>query len=296
MTIAKINDIDMYYEEHGDPNAEPLLLIMGFTMNAAAWAPQIPALSQRYRVIAFDNRGAGRSAQPEGPYSIAQMTADAAALLDHIGIESAHIIGASMGGMIAQEFALRYPGRVRGLVLSCTTPGGPHSVGYEEMMATSEDGLAMTDLSEMLKPARVKEGIDLMFTPEFLAHPGPGLLQMGSAAMLYPQTLTGMKGQLAAVRAHDTYDRLPKITAPTLVIAGDADMLVDARNSPILASRIPGAKLVMLPGQRHGFTAEKPAETNAAILDFLAQVDVKPLPRERKPSFWSRLFGRRAAA
>lgn len=296
MTIVKINDLDMYYEEHGDPNAEPLLLIMGFTMNAASWAPQIPALSERYRVIAFDNRGAGRTTQPEGPYSIPQMAADAAALLDHLGIQSAHIVGASMGGMIAQEFALRYPRRVRGLVLACTTPGGPHSAGYEEMMTTSEEGLAMTDLSEMLKPERVKEGVDLLFTPEFLAHPGLGLLQMGSAAMLYPQTLTGMKGQLAAVRAHDTYDRLPKITAPTLVIAGDADKLVDARNSPILSSRIPGAKLVMLPGQRHGFTAEKPAEANAAILDFLAQAKAAPLQSDRKPSLWSRLLGRRAAA
>jgi 3-oxoadipate enol-lactonase len=292
MTITRINDIEMYYEEHGDPTAEPLLLIMGFGMNAAAWAPQIPALSGRYHVIAFDNRGAGRTSQPEGAYSIPQMAADAAALLDHLGIESAHIVGASMGGMIAQEFALRHPARVRGLVLACTTPGGPRSAGYDEMIALSEEGLAMTDLSELLKPERVKEGMDLMFTPEFQAHPGPGLIQTGLAAMLYPQSLAGMKGQLAAVRAHDTYRRLPKIAAPTLVIAGDADMLVDARNSPILADRIPGAKLNMLPGQRHGFTAEKPDETNRAILDFLAQVDARPAS---KPSLWSRLFGRRVA-
>jgi 3-oxoadipate enol-lactonase len=294
MTITRINDIEMYYEEHGDPTAEPLLLIMGFGMNAAAWAPQIPALSGRYHVIAFDNRGAGRTSQPEGAYSIPQMAADAAALLDHLGIESAHIVGASMGGMIAQEFALRYPARVHGLVLACTTPGGPQSAGYDEMIALSEEGLAMTDLSELLKPERVKEGMDLMFTPEFQAHPGPGLIQTGLAAMLYPQSLAGMKGQLAAVRAHDTYDRLPKIAAPTLVIAGDADMLVDARNSPILADRIPGAKLIMLPGQRHGFTAEKPDETNRAILDSLAQVKAQP-SRTEKPSFWSRLFGRRVA-
>jgi pimeloyl-ACP methyl ester carboxylesterase len=151
--------------------------------------------------------------------------------------------------------------------------------------------MVMTDLSDMMKPQNVKEGMDRLFTAEFQAHPSPGVIQMGLAGMLYPQTLAGMKGQLAAVRAHDTYDRLPKITAPTLVIAGDADKFVDAGNSRILASRIPHATLHMLPGQRHGFTAEKPDETNRAILDFLAQVKV----RAQKPSLWSRLFGRRVA-
>lgn len=294
MTIAKINDIDMYYEMHGDPHAEALLLVMGFGTSAAAWAPQIPALAKRYHVIAFDNRGCGRTSQPAAAYSVPQMAADAAALLDHLSIEFAHIVGSSMGGMIAQEFALRYPMRVRGLVLACTTPGGPHSAGYDEMMTLSEEGLALTDLAEMLKPERVKEGMDLMFTDEFQAHLSPGVIQMGLAAMLYPQTLAGMKGQLAAVMAHDTYDRLPKITAPTLVIAGDADLLVDARNSPILASRIRGAKLIMFPGQKHGFHAEMPDDTNSAILGFLAQAQAKA-PRSEKQSLWSRLFGRRVA-
>ena len=294
MTIAKINGIDMYYEEHGEANAEPLLLIMGFTMNAAAWAPQIPALAERYHVIAFDNRGAGRTTQPESAYTIPQMAADAAALLDHVGIKTAHIIGASMGGMIAQEFAIRYPRRVRSLVLACTTPGGPHSAGYDEMLRTSEETMKVENLAALLTPERLKEGIDQLFTPAFIAHPGPGLMQMGAAAMLYPQTLAGMKGQLAAIRAHDTYDRLTTISAPTLVIAGDADTLVDARNSPLLASRIPHAKLHMLPGQRHGFTAEKPEETNRTVLDFLAQVLAKPV-RAQRPPLWSRLFGRRVA-
>ena len=294
MTIAKINDIDMYYEEHGDPGAEPLLLIMGFAMNATSWGLQIPAFAKRYRVVAFDNRGVGRTTQPEGPYSIPQMAADAAALLDHLGIESAHVVGASMGGMIAQEFALRYPSRVRGLVLACTTPGGPHSAGYEEMMTQSADGMALTDLSEVMTPAGVKEGMDRLFTAEFQAHPSAGAIQMGLAGMLYPQSLAGMKGQLAAIIAHDTYDRLPNIAAPTLVIAGDADKFVDAGNSPILASRIPGAKLIMIPGQKHGFTAEKPDETNAAILDFLSDVKAQP-SAVGKQSLWSRLFGRRVA-
>jgi pimeloyl-ACP methyl ester carboxylesterase len=294
MAIVTINGIDLYYEEHGDANAEPVLLIMGLSMNAAAWAPQISALAEHYHVIAFDNRGAGRTTQPEGPYTIPQMAGDAVALLDHLGIASAHIIGASMGGMIAQELAIRYPRHVRSLVLACTTPGGPHSAGYDEMLRTSEDTMKVETLAALLTPERLKEGMEQLFTPAFIAHPGPGLIQMGGAAMLYPQTLAGMKGQLAAIRAHDTYDRLPMISAPTLVIAGDADTLVDAKNSPLLASRIPNARLRMLPDQRHGFTAEKPEESNRAILDFLTQVEAQPV-RAQKPSLWSRLFGRRVA-
>ena len=293
MSIARINDIDVYYEEHGDPAAAPLLLIMGFAMNAAAWAPQISAFSERYHVITFDNRGVGRTTQPAGEYTIAQMAADTAGLLDHLAIESANITGISMGGMIAQEFVLRYPARVRALVLGCTTPGGPHSAGYEEMMTTSAKAMAMTDFSQMITPEQIKEGMDRMFTAEFQAHLTVAVMQIGAVNLRYPQSLAGMKGQLSAIRAHDTYDRLPKIAAPTLVIAGDADTFVDARNSTILASRIRGAKLIMLPGQKHGFTVEIPGDTNRAILGFLATATAAT--HAPKPSLWSRLFGRRVA-
>lgn len=231
MTIASINDIEMYYEEHGDVRNEPVLLIMGFGANAGAWAPQVPALAAQYRVIAFDNRGAGRSTQPDAPYSMEQMAADSAALLDHLGIASAHIIGASMGGMIAQEFALRYPARVRSLVLACTSPGGPHSFGYDKLLEAAPALLEAEDPSA-LTPEQMQEQLQLIFTPEFIAHPAEGLAQMFGSALQYPARPAGVKGQTRAVLGHDTYDRLPGITAPTLVIAGDADELVDARNSP----------------------------------------------------------------
>jgi 3-oxoadipate enol-lactonase len=245
MAVAHVNGIDLYYEEHGPEGAEPLLLIMGFASNAGAWAPQIPALAARFRVIAFDNRGCGRSSQPEGPYTIPQMADDAVALLDMMGIGSAHVVGASMGGMIAQELALRHPARVRSLVLLCTTSGGPHA-GLQEAMLE-------------------------MFTPEFLAKPTPEFIAFAAAAAQHPATLAGLKGQLAAVREHDTYDRLRGIAVPTLVMAGSDDPMVDAANAPILAQRIPGAQLRMFAGLRHGFTAERPDEVNAAILEFLAQ-------------------------
>ncbi|MBF6600727.1 MAG: alpha/beta fold hydrolase [Dehalococcoidia bacterium] len=269
MTIAQINGIDIYYEEHGDADAAPVLMIMGFTGNGAAWAPQVPALAAQYHLIVFDNRGAGRTSQPEGPYSMQQMASDAAGVLDAAGVASAHIIGASMGGMIAQEFALQYPERVRTLVLACTTPGGPHSPDYERMHAEAGTLLDATEVN--MSPERMRETMELLFTPEFIANPGPGFLQFAGSSVQYPASLTGMKAQMQAILAHDTYDRLPRISAPTLVVAGDADPLVSPDNSRILAARIPGARLRLLPGQRHGFTAEKPEETNAILLEFLSQ-------------------------
>jgi pimeloyl-ACP methyl ester carboxylesterase len=271
MATAHLNGIDIYYEEHGDANSEPVLLIMGFAQNASAWAPQIEALKPHYRVVAFDNRGAGRSTQPEGPYSIGEMLADTVALLDHVRIERAHVIGTSMGGMIAQELALQHPGRVRSLVLCCTSPGGPRSAGYERMLARSQEALDMRDIAEGQTPERIQQYALELFTPEFLANPGPGLQAMVVSSLQYPSTLAGVQGQMHAVRAHDTYDRLPSIAVPTLVMAGTDDVMVDAGNARILAERIPDAQLVMFEGQRHGFTAERPDEVNAEILRFLEE-------------------------
>jgi pimeloyl-ACP methyl ester carboxylesterase len=277
MTKTRVSDIDIYYEEHGDPDAEPLLLIMGFTANAGAWALQIPALAQRYRVIAFDNRGAGRTTQPDGPYTIPQMADDAAGLLDALGAGPAHIIGSSMGGMIAQEFALRHPQRVRTLTLMCTTPGGPNSFGYAEMVDYSEALDEIQDLSQMLTPELMQASIDVHFTPEFMKAPGAGFQAMIGSGIMYPSTLAGVKGQTAAIVKHDTYARLPRIAAPTLVTAGSDDTFVDARNSPLLAGRIPNAELRMFEGLRHGFAVERPDLVNPVLLEFLskARADVR---------------------
>lgn len=277
MPTARVNDIDIYYEQHGDPRNEPLLLIMGFLMNAAAWGAQIPALAERYYVTAFDNRGAGRSTQPDGPYSMEQFVADTAALLDTLDIASAHIVGASMGGMIAQQFALAHPARVRSLVLMCTTPGGLHSAGYAEMSRRAEELFAVEDVAASLTPERARDFALELFTPEFLARPGPGFAHMAGSTMQYPSTPAGMKGQMHAIIGHDTFDRLPEITAPTLVLAGDADPMVLPENARILASRIPRAELELFPALRHGFNAEQPDRVNRVVLNFLARHAAQPV-------------------
>jgi pimeloyl-ACP methyl ester carboxylesterase len=288
MTTIRVRDLEMYYAEHGNPAGDPVLLIMGFGGNADAWAPQVPALGD-YRVITFDNRGAGRTTQPEGRYTIAMMADDAAALLDALDIDRAHVIGASMGGMIAQELALRHPRRVRSLVLACTTPGGPNSFGYNEMVAGIDEADKVQDLAELATPERMQQGIDVMFTPAFMKAPGPGFQAMIMSAILHPSTLAGVKGQGAAIRAHDTYDRLSYIRVPVLVTAGSDDTLVDARNSALLAERIRGAQLKMFDGLRHGFTAEKPDAVNGAIVEFLASVPAAEAAANRDRHWWSKV-------
>lgn len=269
MATLKANGIDIYFEQHGEQNAEPVLLIMGFAMNAGAWGAQIDALKERYRVIAFDNRGAGRSSQPAEAYTIPMMAEDAIAVLDSLGIASAHIVSASMGGMIAQELTLRHPERVRTLTLMCTMCGGPHAPGFDVISERSKELDEITDLEASITPERAMEFALELFTPEFLKEPGPGLMQMAGTTAMFPSTLDGIKGQNAAILGHNTYDRLPQITAPTLVLAGEDDPMIPAANSRILAERIPNARLRVWPGLRHGFNAERPDEVNAELLAFL---------------------------
>jgi len=265
MPTVTANDIDIYYEEHG--SGEPLLLIMGWGGNAATWAPQLPGLSERYRVITFDNRGAGRTSAPDGPYSTQQMAADTIALLDALDVPRVHVFGISMGGMIAQELALAAPDRVGALILGCTSPGGEAALGAGalrgEIRDFQEKGDAYQDFewfSEFLKR---------LWTDDALARSDAYLQDFVLSLIRFPAPAHGLRAQGAAVAGHDAYDRLFAIRNPTLVITGDEDGLIDPGNSRVLVERLRNAQLWLFPGLRHAFHLERPDLVNPAILSFL---------------------------
>ena len=265
MPTVKVGDINIYYETHGE--GEAVVLIMGFAHPSGKWFRQIPVFSREYRVVAFDNRGTGRSDKPDIPYTMEMMTGDIAGLLEVIDINAAHIYGISMGGVIAQHFALHYPERVISLVLGCTGCGGTHGIaGDPEVTARLFDFERMKRLT--LEEA-VREGLPLMVSQEFIDN-NPDIIEQWIAdSAEYVTPLHGMRRQGQAMAGHDTYDRLPEIEAPTLVIHGEADRLAPVENGRILASRIPNAELVILEKTGHLFILEAADESNRIIMDFL---------------------------
>ena len=277
MGTVNVDDIEMYYEEHGE--GEPLLLIMGLAADSRAWIFQLPDFSPHYRTIIFDNRGVGRSSKPAGPYTIAAMADDTAGLMNAIGLHRAHVVGVSMGGMIAQELTLRHPAKVRSLALACTYPEPDADVARQRQETVSQlggsigaDGKISIDGAAFDPMAFFQTLIPNVFNVEFIMNELPKLMQIFGGVMEYGFSLEGLLAQVDAVTSHQTTDRLRDIRVPTLVITGDADRLVAPANSDILAREIPGAKLVKISGGSHGFNFETPALFNREILTFLSSV------------------------
>jgi len=274
MPTAQIRDIELYYEEHG--HGDPLLCIMGFATDSTGWLLQTPAFAEHYRTIIFDNRGVGRSAKPTGAYTIHEMADDAVGLLDHLKIDRTHVLGLSMGGMIAQELVLRHPDRVRKLVLAATFPEPDAASEENRKVIFTQLGGTITDGGEMkidfaaLNPLMFFQHLlPLVFNPTFIQTELPKLMQMFSGALQYGFSMEAIMGQMQAVMGHKTTDRLGTIKAPTLVLTGDADRLISPANSAVLARSIPGAQLVQIPGGSHGFNIEMPERFNQTVLQFL---------------------------
>jgi pimeloyl-ACP methyl ester carboxylesterase len=264
MPTAKVGDINIYYESHGD--GEPILLIQGYGAYSAHWGPLIPPLSQKYRVISFDNRGTGRSDKPDIPYTIKMMADDAKGLLEAIGVDSAHVFGISMGGMIAQEFALNYPDKLISLVLGCTNCGGTKTIlpTQEALAFLFDPERAKLSVEEL-----ARETVPWLWTQEFIDKNPEAVELYVAITSKYPTPIHGYACQAQAMMGHDTYERLPQIAVPTLVIAGSADRLIPAENSRILASRIQNAELVIMENAGHGFFGDAAAESTRIMLDFL---------------------------
>ncbi len=263
MSVARSDGAELHYESSGSGDA--VLLIMGLGMNATGWWRTVPVLAERLRVIAFDNRGVGRSSRPAGPYSIAQMAGDALAVLEAAGVEAAHVYGVSMGGMIAQELALRHPERVRRLVLAATTPGGDHAIaaGPETLAFFSRRG-------EMPAEEAVWASVPYNYAARTRAEAGDRIAQDIAQRLRYPIEPEPYMAQLHAALGHDAHDRLGAIAAPTLVVHGTEDRMVDPRNAAILAERIPGATLQTWERAGHLYFTDEPA-ADAAIARFLGE-------------------------
>lgn len=258
MSFVENKGTKIYWDEQG--SGEPLLLIMGLSYSSYMWHRSRPILAKRFRTIALDNRGVGQSDAPPGIYSIALMASDAAAVLDTAGIESAHVFGVSMGGMIAQEFALQYPNRVRSLILGCTAAGGPHAV-------QAEPEALQAVLRRDVTPEQAKETIiPFIYDP---ATPRERIDEDMAIRMKWYPTPQGYMGQLQGIFGWEAYSRIAQITAPTLVIHGETDRLVPAANGRLIAEQIPGAKLVLIPNASHIFETDQPAVAQNAVLEFL---------------------------
>ena len=246
------------------PQRDPLLLIMGLGATLEWWNRLRPLLASRFRTILFDNRGVGRSDVPPGPYSIPMMADDASAVLDAAGVASAHVVGFSMGGCIAQELVLRHPARVRSLVLGCTSCGGRDAVP-----AAPEVRAALTSRANMSR----EEAMWTMAPYTFDAST-PREVIAGEFALRLRATVSndGFFAQLEAIRVWPgSLSRLGAVSAPTLVIHGETDQLVPPENGRILARAIPHATLDMLPRASHIFMTDQFEPASRAILAFLVQ-------------------------
>ena len=262
MEKARINGVEIAYELRGA--GVPLVLIHGALGDQSMFNSFAPVFARDYRVLTFDQRGSGLSEKPHGDYSIAQLADDTAALMDHAGFESAHIVGVSMGGMIALEFALRHPKRVRALVLGCTTPGGPKAVkigGDSFAAAYSATPMSSEDRGRALAEAAFTKGY-LDRHPEIV----PAMIEARRQRPLDPVAL---EGRLKAAMRHDVFERLAQIKCPTLVITGKDDALISWKNSQLLADQIGNAKLVLLEPAGHCFWLEQPEQSYQAIEQFL---------------------------
>jgi 3-oxoadipate enol-lactonase len=258
MPTAAVNGIELAYEERG--SGPTLLLVAGIPALGNDWWPFADALTGSRRVIVYDNRGSGESTVTPGPYTAAQLAGDAVALLDHLEIERADVFGASLGGMIVQEVALGWPERVRKLVLGCTHAGLAHAVrppreaGRAFAMETDDWGERMRALVSFA----------------FASDADPELLEAFTEKKSHDvQADEGYRGQIAAALGHDTYERLPQIEAPTLVLTGDDDRVIPHPSSDVLVERIPDARLRIVRGTGHLFFIERPDETREVLAEFL---------------------------
>lgn len=262
MPICTSNDIEIYYEIHGQ--GEPLLLISGLSGGTWSWYGQVPYFKQFYTTIVFDNRGAGRSSMPAGPYTMSQLAEDALHLLDHLCLEQTLVLGISMGGMIAQEFALLAPERIRALWLGCTHCGGKlRKSPSPEVLERFMDNAGLTD------DQIIDKNLPFFFSEECLVkHPDIVAAYRAAQLAVPRQPAHAFGAQLTAIKTFNACDRLASLHLPTCIVFGTKDVLVPPENAPLLAQHLVGAELIPIPGAGHAIHAECRDQLNRLAHDF----------------------------
>ncbi len=263
--FAKRAGVELAYTIQGQA-AETLLCIQGLGARAADWGAELPAaLAAHFRVVTFDNRGTGGSSKPREAWSLEDMAADALAVLDAVGAERAHVLGVSMGGMIAQLFALDHAERVERLVLLSTSFGGPSAVRPGP------------EMSRVLMPPRdtppeqiMRNALELISAPGWAESHPDAVEELVRLSVEQPTPKYAFSAQLQALLSSDRSERVRHIEQPTLVVHGDADRLIPVENAHLLAERIPAARLEILEGVGHMAMWEAPQKLSEVVLDFLA--------------------------
>jgi 3-oxoadipate enol-lactonase len=262
VSVATNDGVRIAYEEQGD--GPPLVFVHGLAYDRRGWGPLPSLLARDFRVVLIDNRGVGESDAPPGPYSVAQLAADVASVLDDAGIDRTHVFGVSLGGYIAQEFALTYPERVDRLVLASTAPGGPRSFpmpprGLEAFRRfptmSREEGLRLM-VENSLGDVGVRE------RPELVD-------EIYSYRLAHAPTLEAWQAQAYAGATFDAYERVSAIDAPTLVLQGDDDSVVDPRNADLLGELIPDARVEHVPGSGHLLVWQEGEKLAPIVREFL---------------------------
>lgn len=264
MTVAHLNGIDINYRIDGE-GSETVALVNGLADDLTSWEAQVPALVEAgYRVVSFDNRGIGASTRPPGPYTAAMMAQDTRGLLDHLDVSNVHLVGVSMGGMIAARFALRWPEALRSLTLACTYAApGPFCSRMFELWADSAAAFGV--------PHVMREVTLWAFTLDFFRTRPDELAQFEAAMSELDMGLPAYLSQLAVIQRHDTTAELGRLGVPTLVVAGEQDILIPTELSHELHRLIPGSMWRTTRGG-HGCLWEYPGDFNSVVLDFLRSV------------------------
>ncbi|MCW3064433.1 MAG: alpha/beta hydrolase [Solirubrobacterales bacterium] len=251
MSFAHSGALRVYYESIGRGPA--VLLILGQGMSVEAGWRTIDRLASQFRVLAFDNRDMGRSDYSPWPYRVTQMASDAVAVLDAAGEARAHVYGMSLGGMVAQELALRHRDRVSGLVLGATTPGGPHAIPQDPQVLTF-----FTRVGVMGPEEAAWAAVPYSYGERTRREHADRIGEDIARRMRHPPDALAYLHQVAAAASHSTLSRLGGIAAPTLVVHGGQDMLQSPANARVLAKAIPGAQLRLWPEAGHLYVTDEP--------------------------------------